>query len=505
VTALLIVVAVVVALVAAARSGRLAWLGGARPGLLERAASGLAWLGGARPGLLERAAVDSPAFTGRGIAAVIPALFGSLAMTTALEYGQQLGLIPAAAGGLAWGMIILLFDLSVMSADVGGNSAWSWLRGMAFLAVRAAASILAALVISSMIALFWYRTDIATQVNRNDQASALAYDRKYIDPRYTPQITQDKAQVAADQARLNADAQTVTSDSNAVSRAKVLMQCEKGGVSDLAGCPAGSGDTGEGPVYAARVAEYQEAQDVLAKAVTTQQMDKARLLPEISRDQADAAALQDKQNRAEAAELAFQASHDGLLARQRALSELEAANPGVGAAVKVMELLIVIIDCSAVIAKITSRTPAYDRVVQAEKNGAIWHAERDERFYREWWQAIADVEKAWIGAWRDANLGPPGRAGQGSAMPAGGPAGPAASPPAAPGAPAAAPGNPLAGSPDTPGRAGQESAMPAGGPAGPAASPPAAPGAPAAAHGHPGLGVCPLCSGTGTVLETIEP
>jgi hypothetical protein len=457
---LAIVVAVVVALVAAIRLGGLARLGGARPGLLKRAAGGLAWLGGARPGLLERAAVDSPAFAARGIAAVIPALFGTLAMTTALEYGQQLGPIPAAVGGAAWGMIVLLFDLSIMSSDVGGNSAWSWVRGMTFLALRATASILAALVISSMIALFWYRTDIATQVNRNDQAAALAYDRKYIEPRYAPQITQDKAQATADQAKLHADAQAVTQDSDKVSQAVVQVQCEKGGVSNIAGCPAGSDISGQGPVYDARVAELHTAQQTLARDKTHQQTDQAQLGPEIKQHRAEAAALQGKQDNAEAAERTFQVSHDGLLARQRALSELEAANPGVGEAVKVMELLIVIIDCSAVIAKITWRTPAYDRVVQAEKNGAIWRAERDERFYQALWQAIANIDKAWIGAWQDTAL----RA-------------------------LSWPGH-------------QQAAAPGTGPTGQMNGQPAAPGAPAAGTpGHLGRCECPLCGGTGTIAQ----
>ena len=99
-----------------------------------------------------------------------------------------------------------------------------------------------------------------------------------------------------------------------------------------------------------------------------------------------------------------------------------------------MELLIVVIDCSAVIARITSRTPAYDRVVQAEKNGVIWRAEQDERIYRASSQAGGDVEEARIGAWRDAKLRAPGWAGQpGGAGPGGGPAVPGDLPPVHPG------------------------------------------------------------------------
>jgi hypothetical protein len=374
---------------------------------------GLARLGGARLELLERAMTDTPAFTARGIAALIPALFGTLAMTVALEYGQQLKLVPAVVGGAGWGLIVLLLDLSIMNAEVGGGSGWSWARNAVFLVLRAAAAVLAALVISSMIALFWYRTDVATQLQRDDQAAALNYDHKYIDPRYNPQIQQDQTQAAADRATLTADAKAVTSDREAVNRARLLMQCEAGGVSDLAGCPPGSGHAGRGQVYAVRVAEYQNAVTAFGQAETTQRADRAQLLPQISQDHANAGDLQQKRDHAEVQELAFQSSHDGLLGRQRALSELERADPGIGVAVTVMELLIIIMDCSAIIVKITSRTPAYDRVVQGERYRAIRLAEQAEgmtdaeiqtqkQIGEAWSQAYIDIERAKASAWRDA-------------------------------------------------------------------------------------------------------
>ncbi len=384
---------------------------------------GLAWLGGARPEFLDRAVADKAAFTARGIAAIIPALFGTLAMTVALEYGQQLNLLPAAAGGAAWGAVVLFFDLAIMSADVRGGSARSRIRVTVFLTLRGSAAILAALVFSSMIALFWYRTDIATQVQRDNQAAARAYDQRYIGPRYTPQVNQAQAQAAADQERLNADAQAVASASNAANRAKLLVQCEQGGVSNIAGCPAGSGKIGSGPVTAVRIAEYQNAEVALAQAKATQQADQARLIPQIRQAQSSASAAQNAENRAETAELTFQTSHDGLLARQRALSELERSDSGVGAAVEAMKLLIIIIDCSAVIAKITSRTPSYDRVAQAETYCAISRAQQQEKFndvqiqaealvQRQWWQAIGQAEEARIDAWRDEACRSWGKAGQ---------------------------------------------------------------------------------------------
>jgi hypothetical protein len=374
---------------------------------------GLTRLGGARLELLERATVDTPVFTARGIAAIIPALFGTLAMTVALEYGQQLKLVPAAVGGVVWGLIVLSFDLSIMNAEMGGDSGRSWVRSVIFLALRAVAALLAALLISSMIALFWYRTDVATQLQRDDRAAALSYDRKYIDPQYDPQIGQDQAQVAADQATLTTDATNVASDRKAARQAWLQMQCEAGGVSDLAGCSAGTGRAGRGQVYAVRAAEYQNAKAALDQAEATQQADQARLLPQISHDQADAGDLQDKRAHAESAELAFQSSHDGLLARQQALLELERANPGIGGTVLVVELLVFVLDCTALIAKITSHTLAYDRVTQQERHRAIRRAEQAEamaeaeiqaqtQINQAMWQAHVDFETAKTKAWGDA-------------------------------------------------------------------------------------------------------
>jgi hypothetical protein len=88
-----------------------------------------------------------------------------------------------------------------------------------------------------------------------------------------------------------------------------------------------------------------------------------------------------------------------------------------------MKLLIIIIDCSAVIAKITSRTPSYDRVAQAETYCAISRAEQQEKFndaqiqvealvQRQWWQAIGQAEQARIDAWRDEACRSWGQAGQ---------------------------------------------------------------------------------------------
>ena len=54
--------------------------------------------------------------TGRGIAALIPALFGGLAALISFRYAYSLPLGAAAAAGVGWAVVVLCFDLSLMTA-----------------------------------------------------------------------------------------------------------------------------------------------------------------------------------------------------------------------------------------------------------------------------------------------------------------------------------------------------------------------------------------------------
>ena len=59
--------------------------------------------------------------------------------------------------------------------------------------------------------------------------------------------------------------------------------------------------------------------------------------------------------------------NDGLIARWRALRELENSSPGVRTEVWLLEGLIIAIDLAAVITKMTSKTPSYNRMLEAER------------------------------------------------------------------------------------------------------------------------------------------
>jgi hypothetical protein len=117
-------------------------------------------LGGADPRILAKARVDAPEMTGRGIAALIPAVFGGLAALICFRYAYALPLATAALAGAGWAVVVLCFDLSLMTAapDRGRISS-----AVTF-GLRAIVSVLAAFTFASAIVMFMFARDISTQV-----------------------------------------------------------------------------------------------------------------------------------------------------------------------------------------------------------------------------------------------------------------------------------------------------------------------------------------------------
>ena len=77
---------------------------GLKPSRLRRV---LTVLGGADSQILARARVDTAEMTGRGIAALIPAVFGGLAALISFRYAYGLPLAAAAAAGAGWAAVVL--------------------------------------------------------------------------------------------------------------------------------------------------------------------------------------------------------------------------------------------------------------------------------------------------------------------------------------------------------------------------------------------------------------
>ncbi len=350
-------------------------------------------LGGAQPSILDEARVDAPEMSGRGIAAVIPALSAFLAGTVAFRYAYMLPLLAAGAAGLALGVVVLLFDMSLMSAAPGRSLP---ARIVTYLS-RGLFSVLFAVTFAQPIVLFMFAEDIGIQVREDQQAELAAYYKNVILPRYASPIRTDTAQIAADQKQLSAASSAVAAAELQVESARVQAVCEAGGVSGRAGCQAGSGLVGQGRVYQVRLAELQNAEANLATARSNARQTLSVLGPQLASDRLAVAGLERGERADFAAAQALYLRDSGLIARWRALGLLERADPAIRTDVDLLALLIITVDLTAVLSKISSSTPSYNRVLAAERKKIVlrsamseedadaalerWRAEREARAY----------------------------------------------------------------------------------------------------------------------------
>ena len=339
--------------------------------------------------------------TGRGIAALIPAVFGALAATVAFGYAYAVPIWYAAPGGAAWGLVVLLFDVSLMSASPG--------RGLGSRLVtfgsRALVSVLAAFAFAGPLVLFMYGQDVATQVRVDQQTDLATYNREHIVPKYAPAINADKAEIVSAQGVIKAANQAVAVQQRKAAVARTQVICEDGGVSAFAGCQQGTGVPGKGNVYYVRLSELQNAESNLTAAKATLKADEAQLGPQISSLQTDVTTLQQQKQAEYAAAQTRYLHNSGLIARWRALGELEKAYPGVRTSVRLLEGLIIVVDLSAVIAKLSSKTPSYDRLMEAQHKKVTLHAAREEEAaddeldrWRDERDAATDLRHAWLDA-----------------------------------------------------------------------------------------------------------
>jgi hypothetical protein len=323
-------------------------------------------LGGADPQILARAPADAKEMTGRGIAAIIPALFGAAAVIIAFGYAFSVPLPVAAVAGLVWGAIILCFDVSLMSASPDRKF---WAKVTTF-GLRAIIAILAALTFASAIVILIFAKDINIQVARDQQNGLINYRTQVITPKYAAKITADNKAITGYQAQISQADQAATQAAQEVQAAQVAATCEEKGVSQYSSCPSGTGKYGQGPVYAVRLTELHNAQANLAAAKQNDAAVKQRVGPQLRAAQQDLATQQAGQWADYASAQHRYAHDDGLIARWSALNELEGRSLTVRAEVLLLEALIVAVDLSAVIVKLASKTETYDNIVALERDMA---------------------------------------------------------------------------------------------------------------------------------------
>lgn len=331
-------------------------------------------LGGGRSKIVNKASVDATEMAGRGIAALIPALFGSLAACVAFRYALSLPLATAVAVGAGWGVVVLCFDLALMTAAPGRG----FLSGLGTFGARALVSVLAAFTFASPIVLVMYAKDVGTQMAKDEQTDLATYNHTVIIPKYAGDIKADNNTITTDQDKINHANQKVAFWQQQVENAGLQATCEAGGISGQVGCQQGTGQVGEGPVYRVRISELQNAQANLANAQSQANSTQASLGQQISSAQAALSQAQQAERTDYAQARARYLNNNGLIARWRALGEIEKAHASVRAQVWLFEGLIVAIDLSALITKISSRTPSYNRLIEAERTKVTLRAAMDE-------------------------------------------------------------------------------------------------------------------------------
>jgi hypothetical protein len=99
---------------------------------------------------------------------------------------------------------------------------------------------------------------------------------------------------------------------------------------------------------------------------------------------------------------------DGLIARWRGLGQLENASQGVRTEAWLLEGLIIAIDLTAVIVKITSKTPSYNRVLEAERKKVVLRATQDEEDTADTVELSRAEREAWANV-HQGGIGRPGR------------------------------------------------------------------------------------------------
>jgi hypothetical protein len=363
----------------------------------------LATLGGGERSILTRSGVDGTRLAGRGIAAIIPAIFGAGAVCIAFKYAFALSLPAAAAAGLVWGGIVLCFDLSLMTHGSDGGL----VRRVAGFGLRAVVAVLAAFTFASPIVIWMFSSDIAVRVALDQQNGLASYNKNVIGPKYAGETAKDDAAITSYQTQLANAQRSVSSAQLAVQNAKTQLTCEGSGVADAAGCGTGTGKFGEGPVYRVRVTELENAEAGLAQAEAAQKAVEGAVGPQLQAAKSGLASLSSEENSDYASAEARYGRDDGLIARWTALNELEASSPTVRLRAWGLEALIVAIDLSAVIARMVTTTPSYDRRVEVERDqvrrlAADEEADLEERMLRR--RTERQAETAMQDAWHNARL-----------------------------------------------------------------------------------------------------
>ncbi|MEU1972869.1 DUF4407 domain-containing protein [Microbacterium sp. NPDC019599] len=400
----------------------------------------LAVLGGADLRVLERARSEKNGLVGLGLVVVSTALVAAVSMTFAIANAMSQPLPVAIVFGVVWGGIILALDRLLIKSMQGIYGA----KALLYAIPRLIMAIVIGVVVSIPLTLQIFDREIVNQVHLDNVAAAAANTDEVEHGPVAQRLKTVEEEISANERVLRGEVEGLTSpeletaqrefdEAQAASEtadatkteAYRLMVCEKEGAGSNADCSSLVSHTaGEGPLYAARVREYQDAlskadtaaarlaearidlETARANAVTSnsekveEAQEEAQTLlcgppaPADAEPSADAPAGIDPECaaglRAEAVQLRQQLANaqdpktfdenTGMLARLKALDELAANNPLSGTAHIAIALLFIIIEIMPVTVKtlLAFRGESqYDRIARRLQEDELNELETD--------------------------------------------------------------------------------------------------------------------------------
>ncbi|MBL8159577.1 DUF4407 domain-containing protein [Candidatus Saccharibacteria bacterium] len=319
-------------------------------------------LGGADLELLEEAPSDKNEFVARGLSALVPALFAFAAFTIAgavIALTVWLG-VPV---GVIWAVVVLVLDVSLLTSLVGADTK----QRIRLLLIRGCVSLLAAYVCAQFILIAVFHQDIVPQMVRNQVEAAQDYAENVVGPQYEADKTAAETTLANGQKELDAAAAKTEELLQKVNAANITLRCEVGGINDPGDCEGTTGDRGFGDEAEVAQSQLRAAESELALAQAAERASQARLGPEMEAARATLARIESSVAADKSAAMERQLADQGLIARWEALDDLREKSWAVDVFAWALEALLVAIDLMAVIAAVTSKTPAYSRIVRAKE------------------------------------------------------------------------------------------------------------------------------------------
>ncbi|MBO3752164.1 DUF4407 domain-containing protein [Streptosporangiaceae bacterium NEAU-GS5] len=375
--------------------------------------------------MLAQAPVDRPVVIGRGVAVVVPAVFGGLAAMVAVTYALHPSPAVALGVGMVWALVLVFVDSAIMGAE----SRTSWRSRIATFGPRMFISLAAALTFAGPLVMCLYTTEIAVQLRVDQEHDLATFKQSVIGTKYDASLAADRTGIAAAQAEIDKANRAVETAQTAVLDAKHQLTCEVHGVRAGAGCSGTTGRAGDGDRAAIRRDGLDQAEARLTAAEATARRTRERWAPAIATWRAEMARLEAARDQEDAQATDRYRAATGLAARRRALDEVAAADAGVARDVWIISALLVAIDLSALGMKLTTQTPSYDRLRRSQRMAIEQQAtsgdeetladvdrqrlEREARsdVHTAWVEAHVEVTRARIRAWvthqlRDLGMDP---------------------------------------------------------------------------------------------------